>query len=46
MIEEFVPDRIKVNTTLDKNFLKPGESTSLDISAINFLRSSCRQQEL
>ena len=36
MIEEFVPDRIKVNTKLDKSFLKPGESTSLDISAINF----------
>lgn len=36
MIEEFVPDRIKVNTKLDKTFLKPGESTSLDISATNF----------
>jgi uncharacterized protein YfaS (alpha-2-macroglobulin family) len=36
MIEEFVPDRIKVTTKLDKNYLKPGESTSLDISAVNF----------
>ena len=36
MIEEFVPDRIKVNTKLDKDFLRPGESTSLDISALNF----------
>jgi len=36
MIEEFVPDRIKVNTKLDKNFLRPGESANLDISAINF----------
>jgi len=36
MIEEFVPDRIKVNTKLDRNFLKPGESTSLDITALNF----------
>ncbi|HEY1871690.1 MAG TPA: MG2 domain-containing protein, partial [Chitinophagaceae bacterium] len=36
MIEEFVPDRIKVSTKLDKDFLKPGESTKLDISAVNF----------
>ena len=36
MIEEFVPDRIKVNTKLDKSYLKPGESTALDISAVNF----------
>src|SRR5205814_3826835 len=36
MIEEFVPDRIKVNTKLDRSFLRPGESTLLDISAINF----------
>jgi uncharacterized protein YfaS (alpha-2-macroglobulin family) len=36
MIEEFVPDRIKVNTKPDKGFLRPGESVVLDISAINF----------
>ncbi|HMG67621.1 MAG TPA: MG2 domain-containing protein, partial [Chitinophagaceae bacterium] len=36
MVEEFVPDRIKVNTKLDKTFLKPGESAKLDISAVNF----------
>ncbi|HEV8285652.1 MAG TPA: MG2 domain-containing protein [Chitinophagaceae bacterium] len=36
MIEEFVPDRIKVNTKLDKNFLRPGESATLDILAVNF----------
>ena len=36
MVEEFVPDRIKVSTTLDKDFLTPGESTKLDISAVNF----------
>ena len=36
MVEEFVPDRIKVSTKLDKSFLKPGESTSLDILALNF----------
>jgi len=36
MIEEFVPDRIRVSTKLDKNFLKLGESTALDISAMNF----------
>jgi uncharacterized protein YfaS (alpha-2-macroglobulin family) len=36
MIEEFVPDRIKVNTKLDKSFLQPGESAILDITAVNF----------
>jgi uncharacterized protein YfaS (alpha-2-macroglobulin family) len=36
MIEEFVPDRIKVNTKLDKSFLRPGESATLDITAVNF----------
>ena len=36
MIEEFVPDRIKVTATLNKPFLRPGEATSLDISAVNF----------
>src|SRR4029078_12984538 len=36
MIEEFVPDRIKVNTNMDKSFLKPVESPAWDISAITF----------
>ncbi len=36
MIEEFVPDRIKITTKLDKPFLKPGDNTSLFINAINF----------
>jgi len=36
MIEEFVPDRIKVTTKLDKNFLRPGESAALNIAAVNF----------
>lgn len=36
MIEEFVPDRIKVTATLDKPFLRPGELTSLRINAVNF----------
>ncbi|MES1217034.1 MAG: MG2 domain-containing protein [Bacteroidota bacterium] len=35
-VEEFVPDRIKVNTKLDKIFLRPGESANLSINAINF----------
>lgn len=35
-IEEFMPDRIKVNATLDKKFLKPGESTTLSVNATNF----------
>jgi alpha-2-macroglobulin len=36
MIEEFVPDRIKVSTKPDKEFLRPGESTNVAISATNF----------
>ncbi len=35
-IEEFVPDRIRVNTKLDKSSLKPGESATLSINAMNF----------
>ena len=36
MIEEFVPDRIKVSAKLDKAFLRPSESATLQISAVNF----------
>ncbi len=36
MIEEFVPDRIKVTATLDKPFLRPAESATLQINAVNF----------
>jgi alpha-2-macroglobulin len=35
-IEEFVPDRIRVNTKLDKPFLKAGETTTLSVNAMNF----------
>lgn len=35
-VEEFVPDRIKVNVKLDRNTLKPGEKTTLHINAVNF----------
>ncbi|HVT84955.1 MAG TPA: MG2 domain-containing protein [Chitinophagaceae bacterium] len=35
-IEEFVPDRIRVNTKLDKPSLKPGETAHLSINAMNF----------
>ena len=35
-VEEFVPDRIKVQTSLDKKELKPGETTSLALEAQNF----------
>jgi len=35
-IEEFVPDRIKVTSKLNKEFLEPGEKTTLSINAINF----------
>ena len=36
MIEEFVPDRIKVTATLDKPSLQPGEIAKLSIHAVNF----------
>ena len=36
MIEEFVPDRIKVNAKLDKPFFQPGEKITLNINAANF----------
>ena len=35
-VEEFVPDRIRVNTTLSKTFLRPGETSSLAVNAMNF----------
>jgi hypothetical protein len=35
-VEEFVPDRIKVNTKLDKAFLRSGDKTNLSIHAVNF----------
>ena len=35
-IEEFVPDRIRVNTKLDRESLKPGEAATLSINAVNF----------
>ena len=36
MIEEFVPDRIKITTKLDKPFLLPSQTTTLSINAVNF----------
>jgi alpha-2-macroglobulin len=36
MIEEFVPDRIKVSAKLDKPWLKPGDASELFINAVNF----------
>ena len=35
-VEEFVPDRIRINVKLDKTFMKPGESSNLSINATNF----------
>jgi uncharacterized protein YfaS (alpha-2-macroglobulin family) len=35
-IEEFVPDRIRVSVKLGKEVLTAGDSTSLDITAVNF----------
>ena len=36
MVEEFVPDRIRVSATLDKQFLTPAESAVLSVNAVNF----------
>jgi uncharacterized protein YfaS (alpha-2-macroglobulin family) len=36
MIEEFVPDRIRINAKLDKPFLQPAQTTTLNINAMNF----------
>ena len=36
MIEEFVPDRIKVTAKLDKAALRPADETNLSINAVNF----------
>jgi uncharacterized protein YfaS (alpha-2-macroglobulin family) len=35
-VEEFVPDRIKVTTKLDKPFLQPGDASVFSIHAVNF----------
>ena len=35
-IEEFLPDRIKVDAKLDKTFLLPGQTANLNIHATNF----------
>lgn len=35
-IEDFVPDRIKVTTKLDKAFLRPSETATVSINAVNF----------
>jgi|CXWL01.1.fsa_nt_gi uncharacterized protein YfaS (alpha-2-macroglobulin family) len=35
-VEEFVPDRIRVNTKLDKEFLRSGDKATLSINAMNF----------
>lgn len=36
MIEEFVPDRIRVTTKLNKPFLSPGDNVNLSVNAVNF----------
>jgi alpha-2-macroglobulin len=35
-IEEFVPDRIKVTSKIDKPFLKPAQTATLNINTVNF----------
>ncbi|HKC37851.1 MAG TPA: alpha-2-macroglobulin family protein, partial [Chitinophagaceae bacterium] len=35
-VEEFVPDRIRVNTKLDKEFMRSGDPAKLAINAMNF----------
>lgn len=36
LVEEFMPDRIKVTTALEKKFYQPGEKMKLDILAENY----------
>ncbi|MBR9861045.1 alpha-2-macroglobulin family protein [bacterium] len=36
LVEEFIPDRIKVETQLNKEDYSEGENISLDINAVNF----------
>lgn len=36
LVEEFVPDRIRVKTELDKKFLRSGDVAKLSINAMNF----------
>jgi uncharacterized protein YfaS (alpha-2-macroglobulin family) len=35
-VEEFVPDRIRVNAKLNKEFLRSGETAQLSVNAMNF----------
>ena len=35
-VEEFVPDRIKVTATLNKEFYEPGNTAEIKIQAVNF----------
>lgn len=35
-VEEFVPDRIRVTTKLNQESLKPGQSSTLSVNAMNF----------
>jgi uncharacterized protein YfaS (alpha-2-macroglobulin family) len=37
MVEEFVPDRIKVTTKLDKEFLKAGDKSNWTFMPLTFL---------
>jgi len=36
MVEEFMPDRIKVKAVLNKSFYRPGDSMRININAVNF----------
>src|SRR4030095_3135253 len=35
-VEEFVPDRIKVTVSLDKEEVKPGDKLKVNVAAVNF----------
>lgn len=35
-VEEFMPDRLKLTTSTDKKFMKPGETVNLNLNAVNF----------
>lgn len=36
LVEEFMPDRIKVTATMNKEFFKPGDTATLQVNAMNY----------
>ncbi len=44
-VEEFMPDRIRVNVKLDKDFLRAGDSANLSLNAMNFFGSAAANRK-